>query len=275
MTVAVESRCAAGPAAVGATARMRAPDRGGEVERTLAVEAPVSLEFNGLAYAVMMASPSDLEDFALGFAITEGLVAGPDEIVGLDVVEGELGWFVRMMVAPERLAAVHERVRRRVSDGGCGLCGIDNLQHALRSAPPVRAPPDIGPAAVFRALDALRERQALNGATGAAHAAAMCAPDGAILAVREDVGRHNAFDKLIGALARAGADRAAGFALLSSRCSFELVDKALWGGFTALVTISAPTSLAVTRAKAGGLTLVALARADNVLVFHDPGGRFA
>lgn len=249
--------------------------RGVEAQtRLIAEEAPVSLEFNGLAYAVMMATPTDLEDFAVGFALSEGAVARADEIQALNLSSGELGWFVRMDIAAERMAPIVERARRRVADGGCGLCGVENLEQAMRT--PRAAQPDrcaITADGIFRALSALRDRQALNAATGAVHAAALCAPDGEIRLLREDVGRHNAFDKLIGAMARLGLGPDGGFALLSSRCSYELVDKALNAGIPALVTVSAATTLASSRARAQGLTLVSLARADAFLVMNDPAGR--
>lgn len=260
--------------AVPAAALVRGAGEVQAAERLIAVEAPVSIEFNGHAYAVMMATPADLEDYAHGFALAEGIVQDASEIRGVTARETPLGWVLRIAIPPERIGPIRDRVRRRVCDGGCGLCGIDNLKQAMRPPPSARGAPAANPEAVFRALGALRARQALNAATGAVHAAAMCAPDGTILEIREDVGRHNAFDKLIGALARRGIDPGAGFALLSSRCSYELVDKALFAGFSTLVTISAPTSLAVSRAAASGLTLVALARDDTFLVMNDPHARF-
>lgn len=260
--------------AVAAPTVVRGAEAAAAAERLIAVEAPVSIEFNGHAYAVMMATPADLEDYACGFALAEGIVPEASEIRGVTARETPLGWVLRIAIPPERIGPIRDRVRRRVCDGGCGLCGIDNLKQAMRTPPKARGVPATSPAAVFRALADLRARQALNAATGAVHAAAMCAPDGTIVEIREDVGRHNAFDKLIGALARRGLDPGAGFALLSSRCSYELVDKALFAGFPALVTISAPTSLAVARAAESGLTLAALARDDTFLVMNDPYGCF-
>jgi FdhD protein len=197
-------------------------------------------------------------------------VAAADEILDVDVVEVELGWIVRIQLPVSRIEPVHARIRNRVSDGGCGLCGVENLEAAMRLPPQATTRRDISPGAVFKALGALRARQPLNNLTGAAHAAAFCGWEGDILEVREDVGRHNAFDKLIGALARTGARPQDGFALLSSRCSYELVDKALTAGFGALVTISAATTLAHSRAAACGLSLVALARSDAFLVMNEP-----
>jgi FdhD protein len=235
---------------------------------------PVSFEFNGQAYAVMLATPDDLVDFAYGFALAEGIVTGASEVLAIDVTETPLGYILRIAIPPERAAPIRDRARRRVCDGGCGLCGVETLRQAMRKAPKARGHAMIGVQAVFSALQAIGYRQTLNAETGAVHAAALCLPDGTIAEIREDVGRHNAFDKLIGALARNSIDPASGFALLSSRCSYELVDKALVAGIPALVTVSAPTSLAISRAIEGGLTLVALARSDTFLVLNDPDGRF-
>lgn len=231
------------------------------VDRQWVPEIPVALEFNGLAYAVMMATPADLEDFATGFALSEGL----GRVAECAVAEVEKGWVLRATIpglGPERL---QERVRRRVAESSCGLCGVENLEAAMQPLPPVAAHDPLEPAAIFAALSALRDHQPLGRATGAAHAAALCGPDGAIRLVREDVGRHNALDKLIGAAARRGLSMADGFVLSTARCSYEIVEKTVRAGATRLVTISLPTSLAVERAGAAGLSLWALARDDSVL----------
>lgn len=243
------------------------PDGGtGEVVRLVAVEAPISVEFNGIGYAVMMASPAALEDFAVGFALSERLVEDAGEILAIDHHVSAAGHILRITLAETRTEALLGRVRHRVSDSSCGLCGIENLEQALRPLPRISATSDAGDAAIFTALARLRDLQPLNRETGAVHAAALCSADGAVLLVREDVGRHNAFDKLIGAMARTGQGWAGGFALLSSRCSYELVEKAVLAGCPLLVTISAPTTLAVDRARSAGLRLVALARPDAALV---------
>ena len=243
--------------------------------RSLAVEAPVSVEVGGIGYAVMMATPADLKDYALGFALSEGLVATPDQIERIDVHPVEGGWALRIWVPPERRAIALERARQRVSESSCGLCGIENIEQVLRPLPPLTARIATDRAAIAGALVSLRDHQPLGQATGAVHAAAFCAPTGEIQLTREDVGRHNAFDKLIGALARAGVDPASGFILLSARCSYELVEKTVRAGCPMLVTISAPTSLAATRAVQAGLTLVALARTDSALVINDARGMIA
>ncbi len=243
--------------------------------RDVPVEVPVAIEYNGIGYAVMMATPVDLHDFAVGLAITEGLVCAASDVGDVDCHAVGGGWVVRAILPADSMARVLARARTRVSESGCGLCGIDSIETALRPAPRVTARIATDRAAIARALAALGDHQPLGRATGAAHAAAFCRPDGAIVATREDVGRHTALDKLVGALALARHDIAAGFVLLSARCSFELVDKAVRAGAPMLVTVSAPTSLAVERARDAGLVLVALARHDTALVLNDPDGCIA
>ncbi|MGE4430479.1 MAG: formate dehydrogenase accessory sulfurtransferase FdhD [Sphingobium sp.] len=245
------------------------------IERAIAVEAPVSIEYNGIAYAVMMASPSDLEDFILGFSLTEEIITAPADILAIEIAEIPLGWVARITLAPARIERVAERARMRVSEGSCGLCGLENLEQVMRPLPAIATRPALSPGALFAALDALSAHQPLSRMTGAVHAAAFCDAQGAIMQVREDIGRHNALDKLIGALARDGVAPSSGFFLLTARCSYELVEKTILARCPLLVTISAPSSLAIDRAAAHGLTLVALARSDAVLVAHDPHGIFA
>ncbi len=246
-----------------------------EIERQVPVEVPVALEYCGLGYAVMMASPGHLEDFAVGHAVAEGLVACAADVTSVDVAEVEGGWVARAQLPEAAREAIFARARTRVSDSSCGLCGVESISEALRPLPLVTSAINTNRAAISCALASLYDHQPLNRATGAVHAAAFCSPDGKIICVREDVGRHNALDKLIGALGRNATDMADGFVLLSARCSFELVEKTVRSGAPMLVTISAPTSLAVERAKAAGLTLLALARTDNVLVVNDPTGAIA
>ena len=232
-------------------------------------EAPIALAFNGLAYAVMMATPHDLENFALGFALTEGLAKSIADVTDLGVAEVDKGWIVRATLTGLGIEQLTERVRTRVAESSCGLCGIENLDAVARPLPAVAAHSRLEDRAIFAALAALREQQPLGRATGAAHAAAFAATEGAIHTVREDVGRHNAMDKLIGALATAGQDPAAGFILSTARCSYEIVEKAVRAGASRLVTVSLPTSLAVERARAAGLSLWSLARDDSVLQVID------
>jgi len=235
------------------------------VTRAIAVEMPIAVEINGLGYAVMMATPADLGDFALGFCHAERLIDMPADLVDAEAHETPRGTILRITLAPDRMARVADRVRHRVSESSCGLCGIENLEQALRPIPRVSERSLAADAAIFRALHELSARQPLNRETGAVHAAALCGADGAIRLVREDVGRHNALDKLIGAMLAGGMRWDGGFALLSARCSFELVEKAALAGCPLLVTVSAPTSLALDRAAEAGLRLVTLARPDAAL----------
>lgn len=235
------------------------------IARPIAEERPIAIEFNGIGYAVMMATPADLSDFAYGFASSERLIDAAADVIDIDTHATERGTILRVQIVPERAERVVERVRHRVSESSCGLCGIENLEQALRLLPMVagKAP---APEAVFAALSALGGHQSINRATGAVHGAALCATDGTIRAVREDVGRHNAFDKLIGAMMRDRLGWDGGFALLTARCSYELVEKAVLAGCPALVTISAPTALALERAREAGLALLGLARPDSYLL---------
>jgi FdhD protein len=234
-------------------------------DRPFAPEIPVALEYNGLSYAVMMASPSDLEDFVTGFALTEGLAGTVGDVSDIDLAETDKGWIARATIASLAVERLQERVRARVAESSCGLCGIDNLEAIAKPLPPVALHEAIEPAAIFTALGALRGHQPGNRATGGMHAAAFVSQHGEIICVREDVGRHNALDKLIGAMARLGQPMHAGFILSTARCSYEIVEKAVRAGATTLVTISVPTSMAAARARNAGLSLFALARPDEIL----------
>ena len=236
------------------------------IERTIAAEVPVAIEVDGLAYAVLMATPADLVDLAIGFALAERLADRGEDIRDVELHAHPGGMIARVIMAARVAGRIHDRVRHRTSDSACGLCGVETLEQAMRPLPRVSQPFAGTPEPVFRALAQLGERQALNAATGAAHAAAWCAADGAVRLVREDVGRHNALDKLIGAMARAGHDWDGGFALMTSRCSYELVEKAALADCPMLATISAPTALALSRAAEAGLPLVSLARPDALLI---------
>jgi FdhD protein len=233
-----------------------------EVSRELAVEAPIAVEINGFNYAVLMASPRELVDLAYGFLLSERLIDGREEINDVASHQTPHGCVLRVAVTPEAFARVNLRVRHRTSDSSCGLCGIESLEQVLRPLPPCPARWHGRDEAIFDALAELEAWQALNRATGAVHAAARCTGDGRIVELREDVGRHNAFDKLIGAMLREGEGWGDGFALLTSRCSYELVEKAALSGCPMLATISAPTDLAVRRAAEAGLALRSLARSD-------------
>jgi FdhD protein len=250
------------------------PGGRGYRNREIACEVPIAISVCGFGYAVMMATPADLEDFAWGFALSERLIDRADQLETVAIRREDRGILLDIWLTDDCRDRVVERVRHRVGESSCGLCGIENLDQALRPLPAVAAPAGVKPVALFAALSALRDHQPLNAVTGAVHAAALADRNGKILAAREDVGRHNAFDKLIGHGLRASLAPGEGFALLTSRCSFELVEKAALAGVRLLATISAPTALAIERAENCGLTLIALARADEMLVAADPHAIF-
>lgn len=237
----------------------------------VATEMPVALSYNGLPHVVMMATPADFEEFALGFSLSEGLLTSPSELLDLAVTRDRSGIQINMGIPFARFSAISARQRNLTGRTGCGVCGVDTLDQVTRPLPRLADGPAIEPASIHRALDALPPLQAISRQTGAAHAAAWASRDGTIALVREDVGRHNALDKLVGALARAQADPGDGFAIITSRCSFEMVQKAATVGIRILVAISAPTSLALDIATEAGMTLVALARADSITVYAHPG----
>ncbi|MDF8332106.1 formate dehydrogenase accessory sulfurtransferase FdhD [Novosphingobium cyanobacteriorum] len=237
-----------------------------ERTRPLAIETPIALEINGIGYAVMMATPIDLTDYALGFCISEQLIASKQQFLSADAVEVPSGgWMLRIQLEAAAGAPLMERARLRLAEGSCGLCGIESLQQVLKPLQSISTPSQPVSTHVFSALRALPEHQPLGRETRAVHAAAFCTPEGEIVLAREDVGRHNAFDKLIGALAHAGIDPSTGFALLTARCSFELVQKAIIAGMPALATLSAASTMAVEQARRHGLHLITLLRDDSYL----------
>jgi FdhD protein len=239
-------------------------------ERAVPEETPVALTYDGGTHAVMMASPSDLEDFAVGFSVTEGIVAAPSEIGSLEVIEEGEGIELRMWLAAPRAAALLRRHRMIAGPTGCGLCGIDSLAEATRPPPVVGLGRSFSPEAIAAGLRALAAAQDLGRETRAVHAAGWFEPGRGLVAIREDVGRHNALDKLAGALIRAGEHPARGMVLLTSRVSIEMVAKAAAIGVPFLVAVSAPTALAVRTAEAANVTLVAIARDDGFEVFTHP-----
>lgn len=239
-------------------------------QRTVPEETAIAFTYGGGGYAVMMATPADLEDFALGFSLNEGIIAAPAEVERFDIVEEEIGIELRLWLAEPHASRFGERRRRLAGPTGCGLCGIETLAEAMRPAAPVVGQTTLGAGAIVRALDALAPAQALNRETRAVHAAAFFTPDGELVALREDVGRHNALDKLHGALARSGVQGGRGFVVVTSRVSVEMVQKAACLGAPVLVAVSAPTALAIRTAETAGLTLVAVARDDGFEVFTHP-----
>ncbi|MEX0606242.1 MAG: formate dehydrogenase accessory sulfurtransferase FdhD [Marinobacter sp.] len=242
----------------------------GMTDDVVAQETPVAMVYNGISHAVMLASPADLEDFALGFSLTEGIIESPGELYDLEVEQAPEGLSVSMRISNERFAVLKAQRRNMTGRTGCGLCGTESLEQAIRPIKLLRAGVVVSDAAIQRAVQSLRNHQPLQAETGATHGAAWCNLAGDILAVREDVGRHNALDKLIGFQLRTGSDLQQGFALISSRASFEMVQKSAAVGIGCLVAVSAPTALAVAQARKAGLMLVGFARPNRHVIYH-PG----
>jgi len=242
-------------------------------DRNLPDETPVAILYDGATYAVMMATPCDLTDFAVGFTLTEG-VARPDQIEEVEVAAHPLGMQVRVWLAPAQAEAVRHRARRLAGPVGCGLCGVESLTEAARPVPRVETPLSVAPGRILEAMAALAPNQPVHMATRSTHAAGFWLPQRGLVTVREDVGRHNALDKLIGALASVpGGDavaECAGAVLLTSRVSVEMVQKTAAAGIPMIVAVSAPTTLAVDAAERAGVTLVAVARRDGFEVFTHP-----
>lgn len=226
----------------------------------LADEVPVALIYNCLSHAVMLSTPSNLEDFALGFSLTEEILGTPGDFLGCRIEPRESGINAHVRVTDACFRALHDRRRNVAGRTGCGLCGVENLRDVMRQPRPVTNRPRVCVDAVHAALDALPDHQPLFQATGASHAAAWAGLDGSIRLVREDVGRHNALDKLIGAMLRAGTDTSDGFAVITSRASFEMVQKAAVAGIGLVVAVSAPTAFAARIAERSGVALAGWAR---------------
>jgi FdhD protein len=252
-------------------------ERGQRIEDDdrLAEEVPVAMHFNGESFAVMMATPDDLEDFARGFALTEGKVGSLDDIESIEVREVLEGITVDVNTygpgSPVDARPAGDARRRQLPGrSGCGICGSRELEDVVRHPDPVGIGPMVTPDAIERALEMLRATQPINAFTGSVHAAGWALPDGTLLTVREDVGRHNALDKLIGALLTSRIDTRNGFVVITSRASYEMVTKAAVAGITVVVAISAPTALAVHLAVDCGVTLVGFARPGRFNVYSRP-----
>jgi FdhD protein len=249
------------------TARRLTPAGAELRDEVVAQEVAVALVYNGVSHAVMMATPCDLEDFARGFTLTERLVEKPSEIYDIEVEPRGRGIEVTLEIASQRMAALQERRRTLAGRTGCGLCGVDSLEAALRPVAATRATATVTRAAIARAMAALPPEQRINRDNGATHAAGWAALDGTLVAVREDVGRHNALDKLAGALAKGGRLGEPGFVVVTSRCSYEMVQKAAAIDAAAIAAVSAPTSLAIETAEQAGLALVAFVRDSRLTVY--------
>ena len=236
-------------------------------DEVVAEEVAVALVYNGVSHAVMMATPCDIEDFARGFTLTEHLVERPSEIFEIDFEPVGRGIEVQLRIAGQRMAALQERRRSLAGRTGCDLCGVDSLDAAMRPVPATRATARVSRAAITRAMAALPGEQRINRYNGATHAAGWATADGTLVAVREDVGRHNALDKLAGALAKLDRQDDGGFVVVTSRCSYEMVQKAAAIDAAAIAAVSAPTSLAIETAEQAGLALVAFVRDNRLTVY--------
>jgi formate dehydrogenase accessory protein FdhD len=265
-------------AAPEATRRLAASRCQGEAmeegSELVADEVPVALVYNGITHAVMLASPLDLEDFALGFTLGERIVRHPRDVYDIEVERTARGIAIELRIASGAMARLKGTRMARTGKTGCGLCGVESLdyfeQDACRPEPCAWNELRFQAAALHRAMNEMAGRQQLHQATGAVHAAGWAGRDGQLLCVREDVGRHNALDKLVGALARDKVDVGAGFAVVTSRASFEMVQKAARAGIQLLAAISAPTALAVNMAEGAGLTLAGFVRGGRHVVYSHP-----
>ncbi len=239
--------------------------------RMVPEETPVAFSFAGTTHAVMMASPADFEDFALGFSLTEGIIALPEEIEAIEVEDHGAGIDIQIRLKDIANTRFEARRRRLAGPVGCGLCGIESIEEAMRSVDKVGAPRlTLEADDIVRSVKLLSKVQPLHTETGAVHAAGFYVPGKGIVMAREDVGRHNALDKLAGALARAGIDGASGAVVVTSRVSVEMVQKTAAIGSAFIIAVSAPTALAIRTAEEAGMTLVALVRGDDFDVFTHP-----
>ena len=264
-----ESSKSVGSSEVSVDVRLANQGKSKPLDDHIAIEVPVAMVYNGISHAVMMATPADLKDFALGFSLSEGILKHATQLFDCDVKNVEHGLSVEMRIANACLAQLKQQRRNLTGRTGCGLCGTESLESAIRAVRQVTAPV-VTDSAVQKALKLFPQHQALQAQTGASHGVAWCDLEGNIQIVREDVGRHNALDKLIGALLQSDTDLSQGLVLVSSRASYEMVFKSCAVGIGALVAVSAPTSLAVEQAAAAGQLLIGFARLGRHVIYHDP-----
>ena len=235
-----------------------------------AEEVPVALVYNGISHAVMLATPADLEDFAIGFSLSEGILNDLRDLYDLETVQVDAGIQVDLQISSECFMRLKQRRRNLAGRTGCGLCGVETLEQAVRQPAPVSPGAEVTAHAVHRAMAALAPRQQLQRITGAVHATGWASLDGELMFVREDVGRHNALDKLLGAIARKGVAHDKGFVVITSRASYEIVSKAATRGVGLVAAISAPTGLAVRIAEEAGVTLLGFTRNAGHVVYASP-----
>ena len=240
------------------------------VEDDIAEEVPVALEYNGASHAVMLATPADLEHFALGFSLTEGILKDASQLKAIEIIEAREGIRIMMEIDEDAFSSYVFSSRNMTGRTGCGLCGVETLDAAIRRPDPVSDNFRMGSKALHHALEAMPSHQLLQLMTGATHAAAWVSRDGEVLCVKEDVGRHNALDKLIGSLAKSGTDFSQGALLVTSRASYEMVQKAATVGIEFLAAVSAPTNLARDLAEGTGMTLIGFARRSGHTVYSNP-----
>jgi FdhD protein len=236
----------------------------------IAEEVPISLIYNGVPHVVMLATPTNLEEFSLGFSITEGIIKNPQELLSARIYNRSNGIEVQLKIPDNRFQGMADKGRNLTGRTGCGLCGASTLKQAIRQPNQVNGDLSLSGAQLRSALTDIKQHQTLNQLTGAVHAAAWVVPGQGIVDIREDVGRHNALDKLIGLLLRTNKDLSAGFVIVTSRASYEMVQKTAWVGITMLAAISAPTGLAIRLADETGLTLIGFARDDQHVIYTHP-----
>ncbi|MDO6441902.1 formate dehydrogenase accessory sulfurtransferase FdhD [Marinobacter sp. 2_MG-2023] len=267
--VGVDTPTCTSPSMSEARVVVRGGIEGARPHDLVAEEIPVAMVYNGVSHAVMMASPCDLADFALGFSLSEGILQRPDQLFSIEIKPGEDGIEVDMHIAGDCYARLREQRRNMAGRTGCGLCGTESLAHVVRTIDQIIPQPPPEDKAVQEALNNLKKHQPVQLQTGATHGAAWCDMEGKVVLAREDVGRHNALDKLIGARLREYGNQAfiEGFALISSRASFEMVQKSASVGISTLVAVSAPTALAIREASKSGMNLIGFARPGRHVIY--------